>query len=103
MFLDPAFQALMVDWEASARSVIAKFRVDFAQAGADPAFRSLVGDLSFRSAAFTRLLPLHEVSPLGEGVKRLRHPVLGEMDFQHAVFAVEGWPGLRLVVYTSRA
>ncbi len=41
----------------------------------------------------------------GEGLKRLRHPILGEITMEYSAFAVDGRPDLCMVVYNpvSRA
>ncbi len=41
----------------------------------------------------------NDVSSFGEGVKHLRHPVLGPITFEYSAFAVDGRPDLGLVVY----
>jgi len=38
-------------------------------------------------------------TPHGEGVKRLRHPVLGPIELEYSAFAVDGRPDLSMVVY----
>ena len=35
----------------------------------------------------------------GEGVKHIRHPVLGPLAFEYSAFAVDGRPDLSMVVY----
>jgi hypothetical protein len=35
----------------------------------------------------------------GEMVKHLRHPLLGEIAFEHSAFAVDGRPDLTLLIY----
>ena len=37
--------------------------------------------------------------PHGEGVKHIRHPVLGPLAFEYSAFAVDGRPDLSMVVY----
>ncbi len=34
-----------------------------------------------------------------EGIKGLRHPVLGAIELEYSAFAVSGRPGLRLVIW----
>jgi hypothetical protein len=35
----------------------------------------------------------------GEAVKHIRHPILGPIAFEYSAFAVDGRPGLSMVVY----
>lgn len=41
----------------------------------------------------------NEVQSHGDGIKRLRHPVLGPISLEYSSFAVDGRPDLRMVVY----
>jgi MmyB-like transcription regulator ligand binding domain len=41
----------------------------------------------------------NDVRGHGEGVKHIRHPVLGPIAFEYSVFALDGRPGLSMVVY----
>jgi MmyB-like transcription regulator ligand binding domain len=41
----------------------------------------------------------NDVHGYGEGVKRLRHPILGPISFEYSAFAVDGRPDLGMVVY----
>jgi MmyB-like transcription regulator ligand binding domain len=41
----------------------------------------------------------NDVRTHGEGVKQMRHPVLGPLAFEYSVFAVDGRPDLSMVVY----
>ena len=35
----------------------------------------------------------------GDGVKHLRHPVLGPLSLEYSAFAVDGRPDLQMIVY----
>ena len=41
----------------------------------------------------------NDVRGHGEGVRHIRHPVLGPIAFEYSVFAVDGRPELSMVVY----
>ncbi len=103
VFTDPACRRLLRDWETEARRMLAKFRLDYGRANGDPTFEALVTTLGAASAEFRRWWPLQDVSGLGEGIKRLRHPTLGEVHLEHTAFLVEGATDLRLVIYTPAA
>jgi len=100
IFNAPEFRQLMVDWENDARRTLARFRVEYARAAGDPAFEALVDELDASSPDFRQWWSRQDVAPIGDGVKRMRLP-RGEVSFEHAVFAVEGAPDLRLVAYSS--
>ena len=46
-----------------------------------------------------RLWRDNNVNVYGEGVKRLRHPILGEITMEYSAFAVDGRPDLGMIVY----
>jgi hypothetical protein len=41
----------------------------------------------------------NDVRTHGEGVKHLRHPITGSIQFEYSAFAVDGRPDLSLVIY----
>ena len=101
MFCDPAVRAAQFDWESVARFVVAAFRADVARVGAgnEAGVQALIAELSARSPAFAVMWADNDVRHYGEGLKRLRHPVLGEVTFEYSAFAVDGRPDLAMIVY----
>ena len=100
LFTEPSYRQMIVDWERNARRALAKFRLDYGRAGNDPAFEALIAELCGTSPEFNQWWPRQDVYGRGEGVKRFRHPQIGQMEFVHAAFVLEGAPDLRLVIYT---
>ncbi|MGC6399004.1 helix-turn-helix transcriptional regulator [Sphingomonas sp. FW199] len=99
MFCDPHARAAQHDWEAVARFVVAVFRAEVARAGAADQAAPLVAELSRLSPEFAAMWHDHDVRAHGEGLKRLRHPILGQISIEYAAFAVDGRPDLSMVVY----
>ena len=101
VFCDPRAKAMNPAWEQVARFVVAAFRADAARAGAgaEVPVNALVQELRLRSAEFATLWADNDVRHHGEGVKQIRHPVLGEVSFEYSAFAVDGRPDLGLIVY----
>lgn len=99
IFGDPHVRAAQFDWESVARFVVGVFRADIARAGATARVTALVDELSQISPDFERLWRNNDVLSHGGGVKRLRHPILGEVSFEYSAFAVDGRPDLGLIVY----
>jgi transcriptional regulator with XRE-family HTH domain len=100
-FLDPAAQAFFVDWEKIAKDSVANLR---SQAGRNPYDRELsdlVGELSTRSEPFRKWWAAHNVRSHQTGTKRLRHPVVGELDLSYEVLELSADTGLRLAVFTA--
>ncbi|MGI5154701.1 hypothetical protein [Microbispora sp. CA-102843] len=66
----------------------------------DPVLGSLVADLS-ADPDFARLWEEHRVAEKTFGVKLLRHPELGDLDFAYETLALPGEPDLLVVMYTA--
>ena len=99
IFLDPRVRAAQYDWESVARFVVGAFRVDAARAGAAAEVEPLVDELCRLSPEFKALWRDNDVRSHGEGVKHIRHPLLGPIAFEYSAFAVDGRPDLNMVVY----
>jgi transcriptional regulator with XRE-family HTH domain len=99
IFGDPRVRAAQHDWETVARFVVGAFRADAARAGAVSEVAHLVDELCRMSPEFEALWRDNDVHAHGEGVKHLRHPVLGPLAMEYSAFAVDGRPDLSMVVY----
>ena len=99
IFLDPRVRAAQYDWESVARFVVGTFRADAARAGAAAEVEPLVEELCRLSPEFKAMWRDNDVRTHGEGVKHIRHPVLGLIAFEYSAFAVDGRPDLSMVVY----
>ena len=103
IFLDPRVRTAHGDkWQAVARFVVGAFRADVARAGAAAAVKPLVDELCHLSAEFRSLWRDNDIHAAGEEVKHMTHPVLGPIEFEYSTFAVDGRPGLSLVIYNPR-
>ncbi|MBZ9854109.1 helix-turn-helix transcriptional regulator [Mesorhizobium sp. CA13] len=99
MFRSPAIREKQHDWESLARFVVGAFRADAARAGAVSEVRELVDELCSASPEFAALWRENDVLSHGDGTKRLKHPVLGDIELEYSGFAVDGRPDLSLTVY----
>ena len=99
IFCEPHVRAAQYDWNSVARFVVAAFRADAARAGAVSHVAEFVDELCRLSPEFAALWRDNDVRTYGEGVKHLRHPVLGTIAFEYSAFAVDGRPDLGMVVY----
>ena len=59
----------------------------------------LVDELCRLSPEFEAMWRDNDVRTHGEGVKHIRHPLLGLIAFEYSAFAVDGRPDLTMVVY----
>jgi transcriptional regulator with XRE-family HTH domain len=99
IFLDPRVRATQYDWESVARFVVSAFRVDAARAGAAAEVEPLVDELCRLSPEFAAMWRDNDVRSHHEGVKHIRHPIVGPLAFEYSAFAVDGRPDLCMVVY----
>jgi transcriptional regulator with XRE-family HTH domain len=99
-FMDPARREIFPDWEQDAQLLVAKFRADSARHIGDPQFEDLIGTLRKSSPEFCKAWKKHEVSRVGAGRKTVRHPVVGTMLFEHAVFNPQEAPEQRMILYS---
>jgi transcriptional regulator with XRE-family HTH domain len=98
IFLDPAAPALICDWGARARRVVAEFRADLAGLAMDATTRSLIDDLRGQSRDFLSFWDEHGVLGREGGERRFRHPIEGVLRFEQATFTVAGRPDLKLTI-----
>jgi transcriptional regulator with XRE-family HTH domain len=99
IFLDPRVRAAQFDWNSVARFVVSAFRADAARAGASAEVEPLVDELCRLSPEFDMMWRDNDVRNYGDGVKHLRHPILGAIAFEYSSFVVDGRPDLTMVVY----
>ncbi|MCX4731655.1 helix-turn-helix transcriptional regulator [Streptomyces sp. NBC_01363] len=100
VFLEPAARKLYPDWAAVAAETVAYLRLDAGLHPDDKRLAALVGELSLKSDDFRRLWADHQVKSKTYGVKRIDHPVAGELVLPYETLGAAGNPGQCLVVYT---
>jgi transcriptional regulator with XRE-family HTH domain len=99
MFARSYYRETMLNWEQDARSLVAKFRLNYGQAVGRAEFSSFVQEMLACSDDFRRMWSEHEVNNLGEGVYFYRTPKRGTLVFQHSTLVPEVLPDLRIVIY----
>ncbi|MBG0566456.1 helix-turn-helix transcriptional regulator [Actinoplanes aureus] len=101
VFLDPASQTFYRDWDQLAEDAVALLR---GEAGRDPYDRdlsALVGELSTRNDHFRTWWAAHNVRLHRTGVKRLHHPVVGDLTLAYESLDLTADQGLRLNAYSA--
>ncbi|GGX68268.1 helix-turn-helix domain-containing protein [Streptomyces anandii] len=86
VFLNPEYRDLYIDWEQKAIDVVCGLRMEAGCYPDDPRLSALVGELSVKSEDFRRLWATHDVKEKSHGVKRLRHPLVGELALHYQSF-----------------
>jgi hypothetical protein len=103
MFTSDEATRVYLDWEQEARAMLGRFRLATAAHMNEPSVAALVGELQRDSAQVRRWWPEHDVVSIGSGMKRLRHPRLGPLEYSHVVLQVADRPEQTLVTYTARS
>jgi transcriptional regulator with XRE-family HTH domain len=98
-FLKPEYQDLFVDWEQKAIDIVCQLRYQAGCHPDDPRLSALVGELSVKSEEFRRLWATHDVKEKSHGVKRLRHPLVGDLALQFESFRLPDDGELAMVTY----
>jgi transcriptional regulator with XRE-family HTH domain len=100
-FLDPAATDYYADWERMSAGTVAILR---AEAGRDPhdrALTELIGELSTQSDRFRTAWAAHNVLLHRGGVKRIHHPVVGELTLAYDALEVAADEGLTIMAYSA--
>jgi hypothetical protein len=79
VFLRPDYRDLYVDWDQKAADMVSYLRMDAGCHPDDPLLSALVGELSVKSAEFRQLWATHDVKEKSHGVKRMHHPLVGDL------------------------
>lgn len=101
VFEDPAARGFWRDWDTVADDVAGLLR---AEAGRNPCDHQLTGlaqELAATSAAFRSRWARHEVHVSPSGIRRLHHPVVGELDLPFESTPLASDPGQTLLMYTA--
>jgi transcriptional regulator with XRE-family HTH domain len=102
LFLDPAAQDFWVDWNKGADDSVAFLRSEAGRSPHDRVLTELIGELSTRSQEFATRWAKHDVKFHRSGIKRLRHPFVGELALPYEAMDLPADPGLRLNIYTPQ-
>lgn len=92
---------LFVDYDQIARDAAAMLRLEAGRNPHDKALIELVGELSTRSELFRQRWASQDVRYHRSGRKRLRHPVVGQLDLDFEAMELPSEPGLQLNIYTA--
>lgn len=99
VFLRPEYRDLFVDREQKAIDIVCSLRMDAGCYPDDPRLSALVGELSVKSADFRRLWATHDVKEKSYGVKRIHHPLVGELSLNYETLRIADDSDQSLIVY----
>ena len=102
LFLSPGAADFFVDFDKTRNDAVAFLRAEAGRNPYDRELQDLVGELSTRSDAFRQRWAAHDVRYHRTGIKRLHHPLVGDLTLDFEAFELAGDPGQRLNVYTAQ-
>ena len=92
-----------MEWERVAKDLVAHLRSEAGRNPYDRGLFDLVGELSMRSSEFRIWWAAHNVRYHQTGTKRLRHPVVGELELSYEVMELSADAGLTVSVYSAES
>ena len=102
VFLDARATTFYKDWSKVADETVAALRTQVGRDPYDKALSDLVGALSTQGDEFGTRWAAHNVRQHSTGIKRVRHPAVGDIELNYEVFDVSNDSDLRLIVYTTQ-
>lgn len=104
VYLQPgAAEDFFVDYDQIARDAAAMLRLEAGRNPHDKGLIALVGELSTQSELFRKRWASQDVRFHRSGRKRLRHPIVGQLDLDFESMEFPSEPGLHLNIYTAAA
>jgi transcriptional regulator with XRE-family HTH domain len=104
VYLNPeAAEKFFVDYDQITRDAAAMLRLEAGRNPHDEELIALVGELSTRSELFRQRWASQDVRFHRSGRKRLRHPIVGQLDLDFESMELPSEPGLHLNIYTAAA
>jgi transcriptional regulator with XRE-family HTH domain len=101
IFLDPASQDFYLGWDQMAQDIVALLRGEAGRSPYDRELTALIGELSTRSDHFRTWWAAHNVRLHRSGVKRLHHPLVGDLTLAYESMDLTADEGLRLNAYSA--
>ena len=99
VFLDSRATSFFREWETVANDTVALLRAEAGRSPYDRQVSDLVGELCTRSEDFRVRWAAHDVRIHNTGVKRLHHPLVGDLDLPFESLPVESGTSTSLVTY----
>lgn len=96
---DAKYQRDTAAYDALARRLLAKFRVDYSQCADNPAFDELIEELSGSVPGFDTLWRDAEIRNCMQGCYTMTHDELGRLSFDQTSYVPEGSTYLRMLMF----
>ena len=99
-FLDPRATTFFVDWDKTADDAVAVLRAEAGRNPHDADLTSLIGELSTQSEEFRVRWARHDVRYHDTGIKRIQHPLVGQLELTYEVMSLAADPDLVMFAFT---
>lgn len=100
-FLSPAARNFYTDWDQGCNDIVAGLRLAAGKNPRDTALSGLIGELITRSDDFSRRWSAHDVRFHRSGLKRLRHPLVGDLELSYEAMQLPDNPGWTMFAFTA--
>jgi transcriptional regulator with XRE-family HTH domain len=101
LFLNPRSADFWPEWSRAANDAVALLRAEAGRNAHDRALSDLIGRLSTLSEEFRVRWAADNVRSRGSGVKRMRHPRVGDLTLSWETLDLAADPGLTVLAYTA--
>lgn len=101
VFLDPAARTFWRDWDTVAGDTANRLRAEAGRNPCDHGLSDLVEELTGASQDFRLRWAHHDVRVRTTGVRRIRHPVVGDLELPFESTPLIADPGQTLLMYTA--
>ncbi|WP_275299045.1 helix-turn-helix transcriptional regulator [Clostridium sp. YIM B02500] len=101
MFTNEEYKKTIIDWESTAQSMLARFRIAYGKLVEDPYIKELVEELKSESKEFNSWWTMHNVEMEEEILKSITHPILGELNFEYTSYMVLSDRNLKMTILTA--
>ncbi|WP_105971141.1 helix-turn-helix domain-containing protein [Streptomyces geranii] len=101
LITEPWMRELYADWEEVTRLAIAQLRMESARYPGEPRLAALVHELSARDTQFRQWWTAHDVAIRGKGIKKLRHPIVGELTLDWNTLTCGTDPDQHIIVWNA--
>jgi transcriptional regulator with XRE-family HTH domain len=101
VYLDPRARDFYLDWDRTARDVVAVLRSAAGRNPYDRELSDLVGELSTRSQEFRTYWASHDVRFHLSGIKHFHHPIVGDISLNYERVELAADTGLHIMIYTA--
>ncbi|BAU94893.1 transcriptional regulator [Corynebacterium suranareeae] len=98
-FIGASATDFWVDRDQFSAEFAAKLRLEYARRPSAPGLKELIDELHHKSPVFRENWASADVTSFGSGIKRFKHPTMGERSYNYETFNLNSSPGYVLSIY----